>query len=65
MNYRIAEYYKNFYKPENDICINCKNLKPISDIASIQYQDGKIELGHICKDCYQANKKLKKIFKNL
>jgi len=40
-----------------DLCINCKISKPISDIASIEYQDGKIELGPICKDCYQANKK--------
>ena len=62
MNHRIEKYYKNFYIPDSDICINCKNSKPISDIASIQYQDGKIELGPICKDCYRANKKLKKIF---
>ena len=42
MIYRIEKYYKNFHKPTSDLCINCKNSKPVSDIASIEYQDGKI-----------------------
>ena len=59
MNYRIENYYKNSHKPESDICINCKISKPISDIATIEYQDGKIDMGPICKDCLPE-----KIFKN-
>ena len=56
MNYRIENYYKNSHKPESDICINCKISKPISDIATIEYQDGKIDLGPICKDCLPEKK---------
>jgi hypothetical protein len=56
MFYRIENYYKNSYKPVSDVCINCKISKPISDIASIQYQDGKVETGPICNDCLPEKK---------
>jgi|TARA_R100001530_G_scaffold22038_2_gene18148 hypothetical protein len=56
MIYRIEKYYNNSYKPASDLCVNCKNSKPISDIVSIEYQDGKIELGPICKDCLPEKK---------
>jgi len=50
-------FSENLYKPyTTDLCINCKNSKPISDIATIEYQDGKIDLGPICKDCLPEKK---------
>ena len=54
----FTKYFsENLYAPyTSDLCINCKDLKPISDFAYLQYQDGKIEAGPICKDCYQVNK---------
>ena len=54
----IKYFSENLYEPyTTDLCINCKDPKPISDFAYLEYQDGKIEAGPICKDCYQANKK--------
>jgi len=38
-----------------DLCVHCKNLKPISDLAILIFQDGRIEQGPICKDCYSIN----------
>jgi len=36
---------------------NCKDPKPVSNFAYLEYQDGKIEAGPICNDCYSINKK--------
>ena len=60
--YRMLEKEKNLLEIQKrrylvDICIHCKDPKTISDFAVLQYQDGRIELGPICKDCYQINKK--------
>jgi len=58
MKHMIKYFSENLYEPyTTDLCINCKDPKLISDFAYLEYQDGKIEAGPICKDCYQANKK--------
>ena len=38
-----------------DLCIHCRDPKIISDFAILEYQDGRIEQGAICKDCYSIN----------
>jgi len=58
MKHMIKYFSENLYEPyTTDLCINCNDSKPVSDFAYLQYQDGKIEAGPICKDCYQVNKK--------
>ena len=59
MDYPRKNILQNFYKYQYlvDRCINCEDPKPISDIASIIYQDGKSSTGPICNDCYSINKK--------
>jgi hypothetical protein len=52
MNYRISKYYKNFSSWIYDICINCKNSKPVSDIITVSYPDNKKIIGPICTDCH-------------
>ena len=42
----IKYFSENLYNPyTTDLCINCKDPKPISDFAYLEYQDGKIEAG--------------------
>ena len=58
MKQMIKYFSEDLYEAyTTDLCVNCKHPKPISDFAYLEYQDGKIEAGPICKDCYQANKK--------
>ena len=57
MKHMIKYFSQNLYEPyTTDLCINCKDPKPISDFAYLEYQDGKIEAGPICKDCYPEKK---------
>ena len=54
----IKNFSENFYEPYVvDLCIHCMDPKPISDFVILEYQDGKVETGPICNDCYSINKK--------
>ena len=54
----IKNISENLYEPyTTDLCVNCKDPKPVSNFAYLEYQDGKIEAGPICNDCYSINKK--------
>ena len=60
--YRMLEKEKNILEIQKrryliDLCIHCRDPKTISDFAVLQYQDGRIEVGPICNDCYSINKK--------
>ena len=52
MNYRNLTYNKNITSWVYDICINCKNSKPVSDIITVSFPDNKKIIGPICTDCH-------------
>ena len=48
--------YLSYYKPVIDRCINCGDHEQVQATITMEFGEGNLNTGPICRKCYQIHK---------